>query len=246
MGAAEIVNATLEDQETLVAAFTGMMAVHVIPPLFHPGEDHLVANAVRAAERAGVKRFCYHSVLHAFTPTLRHHMRKASAEALLRDSDLAWTILQPAMYAQTVLRYAHLAEDDVVTVPYSLSTKFTVVDVADVADATVKVLADPGHEYATYELAGPHTLTMTELVSQLASAHRRPLQAHAIPPQAFHINADLTPNAVADVVAMWAEYDRHGLVGNPTALRMLLGREPTTFLRAMVRELSPEPLSSYA
>jgi hypothetical protein len=38
-------------------------------------------------------------------------------------------------------------------------------------------------------------------------------------------------------MAMWADYDEHGLVGNPRVAAMLLGRPPTTFAEAMARDL---------
>ena len=78
---------------------------------------------------------------------------------------------------------------------------------------------------------------MAELVSQLASIHGKPVQAHTVSLQAAQVPAGWTRSAVADVVAMWADYDRHGLVGNPNVLRMLLGRTPTGFLDARTREL---------
>ena len=40
-----------------------------------------------------------------------------------------------------------------------------------------------------------------------------------------------------DMLAMFEHYDRHGLLGNPLALRAILGREPRT-LRAYFEELA--------
>ena len=128
LGIADTAIADLHDVDALSRALDGAGALHVVPPLFHPNEDELVGNAVSAAERAGVERFVLHSVLHPHTPTLRHHMQ--------------WTILQPAMYAQTVLVYHR------------------------------GVASEDGHAYATYELAGPEVLTMAQLAEQLGASPR--------------------------------------------------------------------------
>jgi NAD(P)H dehydrogenase (quinone) len=238
LGITETPMAALQDVDALTRAFEGARAVHVVPPLFDPHEDALVANAVTAAERAGVERFVFHSVLHPHTPTLRHHMRKARAEARIHDSTLQWTILQPAMYAQTVLAYYNRASDgDAVTVPYDLQSRFAVIDVEDIAEVSATVAVEAGHGFATYELAGPHVLTMAELAEQLGAALGHPLEARLIGPRELALPPTWTRSAIADIMAMWADYDEHGLVGNPRVAAMLLGRQPTTFAEAMARDL---------
>jgi NAD(P)H dehydrogenase (quinone) len=233
-GIADTAMADLEDVEGLARAFDEVRSAHVVPPLFHPREDELVGNAVTAAERAGVERFVFHSVLHPHTPTLRHHMRKARAEARIHDSTLQWTILQPAMYAQTVLAYH---DGDGVRVPFDLASRFAVIDVEDIAEVSAIVAAEDGHAYATYELAGPEVLTMAQLVEQLGEALDRPLDVRLIAPSEFAVPPAWTRSAIADIMAMWADYDEHGLVGNPRVAAMLLGRPPTSFAAAMGRDL---------
>jgi uncharacterized protein YbjT (DUF2867 family) len=241
-GAAAIAIADLVDTATLVAALDGASAVHVVPPLFHPEEAALVRNAVRAAEAVGAERLTYHSVLHPDTPGLPHHQRKSAAEAAIRASSLRWSILRPGMYAQTVLLYVR-EDTDVVGVPYSLDAPFTVIDVADVAEASATVLLDDGHAYATYELAGPELLTMGELIAQAAEVLGRPLTGEVISPWDSHVSIDWTRSGWADVCAMWSHYDGHGLVGNPAAARLVLGREPTSFAVATQRAASYPPSS---
>jgi NAD(P)H dehydrogenase (quinone) len=234
LGISETATADLQDVDALARAFDCARAVHVVPPLFHPHEDALVANAVTAAERAGVGRFVFHSVLHPHTPTLRHHMRKARAEAHIHDSTLRWTILQPAMYAQTVLVYQ---DGDEVTVPYDLHSRFAVIDVEDIAEVSAMVASEDGHAYATYELAGPEVLTMAELTALLGAVLGRALQTRLIAPHELALPPAWTRSAIADIMAMWADYHEHGLVGNPRVATMLLGRPPTSFADAMARDL---------
>lgn len=238
-GATATAVADLEDPGSLVAALDGVGAVHVVPPLFNPDEAELIANAVGAARAAGVDRFSYHSVLHPDTPELRHHRRKSAAEAVIRHSDLTWTILRPGMYAQTVLVYVR-PDTDVVEVPYSLDAPFSVIDVVDVAEAAATVLLEGGHAFATYELTGPDLLTMGELIEQAGAALGRPLTGTVVAPwrlsrEGVTARLEWTLSGWADLCAMWSHYDRSGLVGNPAAARLVLGREPTTFRASVER-----------
>ncbi len=235
-GAARV--ADLADPASLVRALDGVRAVHVVPPLFDPREAALVANVVRAAETAGVGRLTYHSVLHPDTPGLPHHARKSAAEAQVRSSSLTWSILRPGMYAQTVLVYVR-DDTDVVEVPYSLDAPFTVVDLADVAQASAELVLGEDHAFATYELTGAELLTMGELVAQAGVALGRELTGRVVAPWQSAVGRDWTRSAWADVCAMWSHYDRHGLVGNPAAARIVLGREPTSFAAAVGRRAHP-------
>lgn len=235
-GAGTVVFADLDEPSSLRAAFAGADVVLVIPPVLHPREHQLVANAIEAATAAGAERFVLYSVLHPYTPTLPHHVRKATAEVAVRASPLRWTILQPAMYAQTVPLYRSPHDSDEFRVPWDTSRRFSVVDLGDVADVATLILLEDGHDFASYELAGPEPLSMHTMVEQLGELTGAPLRTVATTPDAFQAPASWSPSAIADAVAMFIEYGEHGLLGNPTVLRGLLGREPTRFADAMRRE----------
>jgi uncharacterized protein YbjT (DUF2867 family) len=238
-GSSEVVIADLMDIDSLRAALLGADTVYVVTPPLHRHETAMVTNAVRAAEAVGVARFVYQSVLHPHAPEVRHHHRKALAEEVIRISSLRWTILQPGQYAQSPLKPAlRAASDSDPGAPLAVRTvlnpesPFTVIDVEDIAEVTAKVLVDDIHDFATYELAGPQRQTIRELYEQVAVAWNRPVEVQVVDPiegqQAYNRNSTL--GQFADRVAMHDHYDRHGLVGNPTVARCLLGRDPTPFI----------------
>jgi NAD(P)H dehydrogenase (quinone) len=232
----EVVSADLGDPTTVRRALTGAAAVYVITPAFHPNEDLLMTNAVTAAEQAGVERIVLHSVLHPHTASMPHHLRKAAGEQALQRCQVPWTVLQPAMYAQTVSTIlAGNAEEGFVPVPWNLDAPFTPVHLGDVAEAAATVLTEPGHSHATYELAGPQVLSTRDMIADLAQITGRELHPrHTLP-------ADVklpTPGAAAGLAAMCAEYDAHGFVGNANVLCWLLGREPLSFADACAADLA--------
>ena len=131
---------------------------------------------VRAAERAGVRRFVFFSALNA-----RHHSRtrffraKALAEEAVEASSLESTVFRPSIiYAPgdpwlTLLdRLSRLP-----AVPVSGSGKalYQPIWAEDVAAAVVNALASPD---SAYELAGPEVLSYDDIVrTVLRTAGRR-------------------------------------------------------------------------
>jgi len=232
-GAVAAVPIELDAPASLPGALSGAAAVLHIPPVFNAREPEQVQASVDAALAAGIDRFVLHSVMHPFTPGVRHHQRKAMSEAIVRRSSLRWTILQPAMYAQTIMLYWRRSPAGLVIVPYSLDTPFTPVALTDVAEATSVVLIESGHEFATYELGGPQVLTGRQMLTAVCrelgeqrEIRRGDLSELALPPE-------WSDSARADMAAMCEHYDAIGLSGGVRVLEMLLGHAATPFERTI-------------
>lgn len=229
-GVHEAVTAELSDPQSARAALKGVDAVHMIPPSMHPHEDDFVLTALWAAQAAGVKRFVYTSVLHPHTPSLHHHMRKAHAEAAIRESSLSWTILQPSMFAQMVFQMFGNSPAGHVHVPFDTALAFSMIDLRDLSAVAVRALTEAGHEFASYELCGP-PLTIGDAVRIAGRIRGVELEAVRIPPSRATLPPKFAehPFQAAAMRAMWEDYDSHGLRGNIKVLEMLLGRPPGDF-----------------
>lgn len=237
-GAETVVRAHLGDPATLSSAFGGAHVVYAIPPTLHQREDELIVNAVHAAEACGVQRFVYHSVMHSNTPFLRNHARKARVESTLRSTHLAWTILQPSIYAQVIMSMIASQPAGVAQVPFDIDSKIAIIDLAECAEVGVKVLTESGaHDHATYELAGP-TTSLRQCVADVARARSIDLHPEAIPCHqgALPPPAQNNPESAADMISTYAHYDQHGFRGNPWALTQLLDRAPASFAAVVARQ----------
>ncbi|MBS1678309.1 MAG: NAD(P)H-binding protein [Actinobacteria bacterium] len=232
-GASEAAVIELDDAATFPAALEGAAAIHFIPPVFKARESDQATALLAAAAAAGVERLVMHSVLHADTPGLRHHERKSRTEAIVRASDSNWTILRPAMYAQTMRFYWEKSPDGVVVVPYSLDTPFTPVDLRDVAAAGAIVHGSDGHAFATYELAGSEVLSTREMMAQLAAALGVEFELERGDLADLTLPRNWSEESRLDMAAMCHHYDEVGLAGNGRVLTMLLGRKPTRFSAAI-------------
>lgn len=241
LGASEHAIGDMADAASVERALEGCDAlVHVGPPM-HPDEKTMTANFVAAARRQKLRHFVYYSVLQPLRREVRHHRLKLETEELVVESDLPYTIVQPTRYMQHLENiWKVVTEQGVHGMPFSTRVRFNVADLADLAEATARVVAEsapgaakPGaHLFATYELAGPEALSQDDMAAILAEVLGRPVVARAVPLEEMRAKArtaGLGDDRIEQMVVMNRHYDAHGMRGNPNVLRLLLGREPTTY-----------------
>jgi uncharacterized protein YbjT (DUF2867 family) len=241
LGAREIVFGDLSDPASLRDAMRGAgQVLHICPPM-HPQEDIFARTMIELAAREGIAHFVLYSVLHPLLEDVPHHHRKLKAERCLIDSGLSYTILQPCRYMQHLAPiWSAVLATGVHSMPFDVSAPFSVVDLADVAEAAARILLEEGHDRATYQLAGPEMLSQDDMARILTDLIGHPVRAIAKPLDEFRsqaVRAGLPPERIEVMCRMNAHYDHHGLTGNPNVLRWLLRREPTPFREFVRREL---------
>ena len=195
-GASEIAIGDLSDPGSLQRALEGVgQVLHICPPM-HPQEDKIAMSLIDLASREGVDRFVLYSVLHPLLADVPHHARKLEAERYLVDSGQVYTILQPGRYMQHLAAiWKTVLTTGVHSMPFGTRARFSVVDLADLADATANVLTSPGHEGATYQLAGPEALSQDDMASILTQVLGRPIRAAGKPLDEFRREAVRGGNA---------------------------------------------------
>ncbi len=243
MGVADCILGDLEREDDLRRALADVGRVlHICPPM-HPAEDKLAASMIELCEAQGVERFVLYSVLHPLAD-VPHHRRKLEAEHALINSNLAYTILQPCRYMQHLNAiWPQVRDNGLHPMPFDSKARFSLVDLHDLAEATARVMAEPGHDYATYQLAGPARLSMEDCASTLTGLLGREVTAIARSDEEFRRGAQasgMAPARIEGMAVMNAHYTAHGLSGNPNVLCWLLGREPTRFADFVKRELMGE------
>jgi len=224
--------ADLTDELDVGRALEGAEVVHLLVPNLHPDERGIVSRAVRAAQENGVPRIVYHSVLRPGVRAMPHHWHKLEAEELLWGSGLQVTVLQPSAYVQNL---AACRQGDRLVVPYAVDVPFSLVDVADVGEATARVITEPErHSGAVYELAGP-VRTVAGLAAALGLGATR--ASRAAPLSSSGSSSGLPGYTATALAAMFDWYDRNGLAGSPGVLEWLLGRpahDPDDVLRGLL------------
>jgi NAD(P)H dehydrogenase (quinone) len=242
-GIKRVVVGDLRDEAAIHSAMQGVSSLYHICPNMHPAEAEIGHLLIRAAREQKVEHFVYHSVLHPQTEKMNHHWQKLRVEEALLESGLAFTILQPAPYMQNLLSgWQSIVEGGILRVPYSVHSRFSFVDLADVAESARIVLTEPGHRFATYELAGTSPMSHVEVIAIINQALNETFTTEQMEIQAWRSRAErggMSPYAVETLSGMFEHYDRYGLAGNPNVLKWVLKRDPATF-ESFIRRAAEE------
>lgn len=246
LGAKDVIVGDLRNPDDLLRAFTGVRAVYHICSNMNPDEVSIGRNTIEAAQKTGLQQFVYHSVLHPQVQAMTHHWNKLQVEALLFESGLAYTIMQPAAYMQNVLGYwTRMTDEGIYAVPYSNQSRFSLVDLADVAEAAARVLREPGkHDFAIYELCGWQILSNSDIARLVGDAIGREVSAVALDRADWEIKVraeGMNEFSIKTLLNMFEYYDRHGFVGNGNVLTWLLGRLSTCFEEFLIRSMHHNP-----
>ena len=166
---------------------------------------------VQAAERAGVERFVFCSALGASTHhRVRFFRAKALAEQAVRAAQLRAVVLSPSIVYAPGDRWLTLLERlallPVMPVSGSGHALYQPIWVQDVADCVLGALRGSGDSSESFELAGPQTLSHTDIVRLvLRSLGRRRLLVHVPTPIVSRTLRLLESAAGARAPATWDE-----------------------------------------
>jgi len=241
LGADKVIVGDMHDESAIQTAMQGARSVYHICPNISPDEVVIGKLVIGVAHEVGVEHFVYHSVLHPQTEKMNHHWQKLHVEEMIFESGLPFTILQPALYMQNLLAgWKSIAEGGVLRVPYSINSKFSFVDLENVAEAAIIVLAQPDHINATYELVGTPPLSHVEVAEVFSRVLKRDVRAEKEEIKDWRLRSkEISEYAVENLSRMFEYYNHWGLSGNPNVLRWLLRREATsleTFVERTLKE----------
>ena len=239
-GADETAFGDLQDARGLISAAVGVDGVFHIGPAFAPRESDMGVTMVEAARAAGVSKFVFSSVMHPSISKMTNHSSKRPVEEAVYESGMTFTILQPAIFMQTmesgwidVIRTGRFA------LPYSRRVKTCYVDYRDVAEEAAEAFVTDQFDNGTFELCAPGMYNRSEIAALMSEAIEIRIEPGEMSFDVWADKADVPEGPVrSGLKRMYAEYNQYGLRGgNPTVLKCLLGREPRT-LKQFFRELS--------
>ncbi|MBK8839425.1 MAG: complex I NDUFA9 subunit family protein [Hyphomonadaceae bacterium] len=143
------------------------------------------ANIAQLAAEAGIKNVVLVSAIGANAKSKSNYARtKAEAEASTREAVPSAVILRPSIIFGPedgfFTRFALMARFTPIMPLIGGATKFQPIYVADVAAAVANALK-PGHAGKTFELGGPRTYTMKELLQYITHEIDRPRMLLPVP-----------------------------------------------------------------
>lgn len=139
---------------------------------FHRAHVELTETLIAACKQSGVRRLLQMSALRAGEGTSHYLRTRAEAEARVHASQLQSTIFRPSVIFGPrdglFFRFAELLKFVPVLPIARADTRFAPVYVEDVAEAFARALVHPHSIGHTYELFGPRTISLREIVEWTA------------------------------------------------------------------------------
>jgi len=243
LGAKEVIVADLLDGEKMNEVFFGTTAIYHICPNMHPKEEEIGQLMIQAAQKNHLKHFVYHSVLHPQVEAMPHHWKKMRVEDQLFRIKMPFTILQPAAYMQNVLGYLDkMLKTGEYRIPYSTSSRSSMIDLNDLAEVVVKVLTEEGHENAIYELCSHESLSALDVATVVAGVSGKLILASTLDRADWEKDArkaGLSDYAIDTLLKMFQYYEEFDFIGNSNQLTWLLGRESNSFEQFFRKAYNP-------
>jgi len=187
----DVAAANIHDPAQLAAFVRGADAVINLVGVLHDGRGdrsfqaahvELARKVVAACRSRGIGRLLHMSALASARDAPSRYLRtKGEAEAIVRESGLAWTLYRPSVVfgpGDSFLNlFATVLKFSPVVALACPDARFQPVFVEDVAAAFVKGLADLGSFGRSYDLCGPRVYTLRELVEYVGTVtgRRRPV-----------------------------------------------------------------------
>ena len=194
VGQVQLVQANVRNRPSIKRAIEGSDAViNLVSILYERGAQTFAgtqslgaANVAQLAAEAGIRKFVYVSAIGA---DLKSHASFARTKAEAEDATLqaipTATIIRPSMlFGQEdgfFTRFARMSRLTPVLPLIGGSSKFQPLYVGDAATAIANALSKPEAQGQTYELGGPRTYTMKELLQYITREIDRPRMLLPIP-----------------------------------------------------------------
>lgn len=239
LGASEFAIGDLRRIDSIRQALDGVEGVFHIGPAFAADEAAMGVALVEEAERAGVWRFVFSSVIQPTNSTLANHASKMPVEEALYTSKLAYTILQPANFLQNIaFAWPAVLRSDRFVEPFPCDTKIARVDYRDVAEVAAIALSGDRLSYATLELAAG-MFDRNEVAAIMSTELGKTITAGESTFSEWVAEAKLPygERELALLSKVHDHYRAYGLGGNSVTLTAALGRPPFS-LGQFIRELA--------
>ncbi len=195
-------------------------------------------NIIEAAQKAGVKRIVYTSLLHADSSSLSLAAEHIETEKMLKESGIPYTILRNGWYTENYTGGIAGALQAGALAGSAGEGKISSATREDFAEAAMVVLTNEGHIGKTYELAGDEAYTLTELAAEISRQTEKtiPYKNLSETEYANLLKEVGVPEGIAFALASFDTGASQGhLFDDSKTLSQLIGRS-TTSLSAAVKD----------
>ena len=196
---------------------------------------------IEAAKAAGVKRIIYTSLLKGDASPMKLADEHIAAEAALKASGLAYTILRNGWYTENLTGALAPAIEHGAIIGSAGEGRYSGAARKDYAEAIAVTATGSGHENKVYELAGDTAFTGAELAAEVAKQAGKPV-AYVNLPEGDYAKALEGFGLPAGFAAILADSDaqtaKGALFDDSKTLSRLIGRPTTPFAATVAAALA--------
>ena len=226
---AEVVIGSVEDNQSLVDAMSGVEKVLVLLP---NSENQLALEKqiTDVARQNGVAHIVKVSSIEA-TPDATSPIPKLHLESenYIKASGLDWTMIKPNFYMQNLLASATtIKEQDKFFLPMG-EGKTGMIDTRDVGKVIAKVLSEDGHASNNYAITGPEILSFHDVDEKFSNALQRNIDYVDMPMAAYKdiLSKFLTNQWHLDsVIDLFQGIVEGGIEDKTDTYKELMGEQP--------------------
>lgn len=245
LGASDIFIGNVASDTDMASALEDMDAVYYICPTARADESEIGKMAISVAEKAGIKRFVYQSVLHSIEPKLPHHRQKLEVERALISSGLCYTIVQPAPFMQNILN----AKDALLFKKIFVQKFFTatdsnnrinLIDADDFGQCVAEIISTNKYEYSTLEICGPQNLSVSSMLSAMEEVIGAKVELRHISDDELRRSMsarNASEYSIDTLLRMFHHYNSGDFCGSDFVTATILKRRPGTFVDFLKRVL---------
>jgi NAD(P)H dehydrogenase (quinone) len=235
----EVRRGDFDEPDSLREAFAGGERMLLISTMAVGQRFEQHRNAIEAAEAAGVQHVVYTSTTnpvagHPCGEVIDEHR---ATEDLLQRSDLDWTVLRNAAYAELQVPLGAIAVTYGKLVTNAGTGRIAPIPRGDCAAVAATVLTGDGHDGQTYEITGPEAVTQADIAALLTEVTGHPVQVIQSGDRRLQWGLSRlgTPKPVARMIVQLGVATREGYfdVVDPT-FEALVGRPPRTLREILV------------
>jgi uncharacterized protein YbjT (DUF2867 family) len=157
---AEVIVGDLDRPETITPALEGIERLYLLT-WNGPTQEQQAENVIKAARHAGNIHIVRHSM---WGPGGSRIIKQGDMiEESLKSSGLPWTLLKPTFFMQNTMMAAETISSQGVLYWDMKEGRIGMIDLRDIVDAAVAVLAGTGHTGKSYILTGPEVLSFHDV-----------------------------------------------------------------------------------
>jgi uncharacterized protein YbjT (DUF2867 family) len=219
----------LTDAASVESAVKGVDKIYFLSPPIIQNQTELAFRLIDLAKKAGVKQVVRQSAMGCeMEPGIQLGRWLRAVEKHIESSGIAWTHLRPTFFMQNFITFPAMQGN--YYLPYG-EGKIGYIDVRDIAAVAVSALTGTGHEGKVYELTGPESLGVADVVKTISTASAKDFKYVDVPPEAARagmIQHGL-PEWYADALSELYAGAKAGYAAKVTdTVEKVLGRKPRT------------------